>query len=320
MRVLFMGTPEFSLPTLEAVADRHQIVAVATRPDKPRGRGQQVTASPVKEWALRHGIPVLQPATLRSPEAQEQLASTSPEVIVVVAYGLILPAEVLSMPARGCINVHASLLPRHRGAAPIARAILSGDRISGVTTMLMDEGLDTGPILLQKEDPLDSRDTTPQVAARFARLGAELLIETLDRWGAGALEPTPQDDAAATLAPRFKKQDGEIDWGQTAVEIDRQVRALQPWPGTYTFVRGQRLRVWAADLKSSEGEGRAAGTPPLAPGSVAGSGPDGLSVACGGGELLLIEEVQLAGRKRQAVDDFLRGNEMAVGTRMGSEK
>ena len=329
MRVLFMGTPEFSVPTLDAVADRHEIVAVATRPDKPRGRGQQVTDSPVKEWALRHGIPVQQPPTLRSPEAQEQLASASPEVVVVVAYGLILPPEVLSMPARGCVNVHASLLPRHRGAAPVAWAILSGDRVSGVTTMLMDEGLDTGAILMQKEDPLDPRDTTPQVAARFARLGAELLVETLDLWGEGALEPTPQDDAAATLAPRFKKQDGEVDWSRTAVEIDRQVRALQPWPGVHTFVRGHRLRIWAAAPSSFEdGERLAGGTPSLAtpssasslaPGTVVGSGSDSLLVACGGGELLQIDEVQLAGRRRQAVDDFLRGNELAVGTRLGRD-
>jgi len=317
MRVLFLGTPEFSVPTLEAVAGRHEIVAVATRPDKPRGRGQHVMASPVKEWALRHGIPVQQPPTLRSPEAQEQLASTSPEAIVVVAYGLILPVEVLSMPARGCINVHASLLPRHRGAAPIAWALLAGDRISGVTTMLMDEGLDTGPILMRKEAPLDRRDTTPEVAARFARLGADLLVETLDLWEAGALQPTPQDDTAATLAPSFKKQDGEIDWSQTAVQIDRQVRALQPWPGTYTFVRGQRLRVWAADLKSPEGGDMTGGA---AAGTAVGSGPDGLFVACGGGEVLRIEEVQLAGRKRQAVGDFLRGNELAVGTRLGREE
>ena len=320
MRVLFLGTPEFSVPTLEAVAARHQIVAVGTRPDKPRGRGRQVTASPVKEWALRHGLPVQQPPTLRSPEAQEQLASTSPEVIVVVAYGLILPAEVLSIPSRGCINVHASLLPRHRGAAPVAWAILSGDEVSGVTTILMDEGLDTGPILLQKEDTLDPRDTTPQVAARFAHLGAELLVETLDLWEAGDLEPAPQDNETATLAPSFKKQDGEIDWSQAAAQIDRQVRALQPWPGTFTFVRGQRLRIWAAEVRSSGGEDLTAGVSALGPGSVVGSGPRGLFVVCGGGEVLQIEEVQLAGRKRQAVDDFLRGNVLAVGTRLGSEK
>jgi methionyl-tRNA formyltransferase len=284
----------------------------------------------VKEWALRHEIPVLQPPTLRSPEAQDSLARTSPEIIVVVAYGLILPAEVLSMPARGCINVHASLLPRHRGAAPVAWAILGGDRMSGVTTMLMDEGLDTGPILMQKEDPLDRRDTTPEVAARFARLGADLLVETLDLWERGAVEPIPQDDSEATLAPRFTKQDGEIDWDRPAVEIDRRVRALQPWPGAFTFIRGQRLRIWAADPSSSENREEREGdlmspaqlpsAASLAPGTVASSGPSGMFVACGGGESLRIEEVQLAGRKRQTVEDFLRGNELAVGTRMGSEK
>jgi methionyl-tRNA formyltransferase len=325
-----MGTPDFAVPTLAAIADRHEVVAVATRPDKPRGRGQRVTASPVKEWALSHGIPVLQPPTLRTSEAQEELAGTSPEIIVVVAYGLILPAEVLSMPSRGCINVHASLLPRHRGAAPVAWAILSGDRVSGVTTMLMDAGLDTGAILMQREDPLDPSDTTPEVAARFAQMGAELLVETLDSWGEGTLEPIPQDDSAATLAPRFKKQDGEIDWDRPAVEIDRQVRALQPWPGAFTFVGGQRLRIWAADPSRSEGREDPAGSTlfpneplasaSLAAGTVAGSGPEGLFVACGGGELLRLDEVQLAGRKRQAVGDFLRGNELAVGSRMENEE
>jgi methionyl-tRNA formyltransferase len=225
------------------------------------------------------------------------------------------------MPARGCINVHASLLPRHRGAAPVARAILSGDRVSGVTTMLMDEGLDTGPILMQREASLDPRDTTPLVAARFARLGAELLVETLDLWEAGALEPTPQNDAAATLAPRFRKQDGEIDWGAAALAIDRQVRALQPWPGAYTFVNEQRLRIWAADRRpSAEGTEPLPALPPVAPGTVASSGPSGLAVSCSEGELLWIEEVQLAGRKRQAVADFLRGNELAAGTILGLEK
>jgi methionyl-tRNA formyltransferase len=326
MRILFMGTPDFSVPTLEAVDQRHEIVAVATQPDRPRGRGRRVGSSPVKQWAARHAIPVEQPVTLRDPQVQAQLASYSAEVIVVVAYGLILPKEVLAMPPRGCINVHASLLPRHRGAAPVAWAILSGDRISGVTTMLMDEGLDTGPILLQKEESLDPRDTTPQVAGRFARLGAELLVETLDLWGADALQPTPQDDSAATLAPSFKKQDGKIDWRSAASVIDRQVRALQPWPGAYTFVEGRRLAIWAADMEtpspSSEVPGSAslsAGGVPPAPGTVVSSGPAGLAVSCAGGELLWIQEVQLAGRKRQPVGEFLRGRRVAVGARLGTE-
>jgi methionyl-tRNA formyltransferase len=195
--------------------------------------------------------------------------------------------------------------------------------------MLMDEGLDTGPILLQKEDPLDPRDTTPQVASRFARLGAELLVETLDLWASDALEPTPQDDAAATLAPSFKKQDGRIDWRQDAAAIDRQVRALQPWPGAHTFVEGQRLAIWASDTEPSspapEGPGSmpvtttGAELAPLAPGTVVTSGPAGLAVACAGGDLLWIEEVQLAGRKRQPVGEFLRGHRLAVGTRLGTE-
>jgi len=304
-----MGTPSFALPSLEAVAEHHDLAAVYTRRDKPRGRGRRVRPSAVKARALEHDVPVEQPATLRTDDAPATLASHRPDVLVVVAYGLILPPEILEGPPRGCINVHASLLPRHRGAAPVAWAILAGDRQTGVTTMLMDEGLDTGPILVQRSEPIRPRDTTPELADRLSRRGAGLLVDTLQAWEEDGLEPTPQEDAEATLAPRFDKTDGAIDWDLPAAVLDRRVRGLQPWPGTYTFVGDERLRIWAAEpdpVRPGDVE----------PGTVVRAEDAGVEVACGEG-ILRVLELQRAGGRRQRAADFLRGHPLPPGTRLG---
>lgn len=303
-----MGTPAFSLPSLASVAEHHQLAAVYTRADKPRGRGRKVTSSPVKAWAEERGVPVEQPGTLRTSEARQTLAAHRPDVVVVVAYGMILPGAILEVPARGCINVHASLLPRHRGAAPVAWAILAGDRETGVTTMVMDEGLDTGPILMQRHEPIRPRDTTPELAGRLSRLGADLLVETLAGWEEGVLAPHPQDDDEATLAPSFDKSDGAIDWSLSADILDRRVRGLHPWPGTFTFVDDERLRIWAA--RPEEGGADAV------PGTVIAADGAGVQVACGTGTLRVLE-LQRAGGRRQPAGDFLNGFPLPPGTRLG---
>jgi methionyl-tRNA formyltransferase len=305
-----MGTPVFALPSLRALAARHQLVGVVTRPDKARGRGRQRGHSAVKEWALDAGVPIEQPPSLRHGAARDALAGYRPEAIVVVAYGLILPPEVLALPPHGCINVHASLLPRHRGAAPIAWAILAGDEETGVTTMLMDEGLDTGDILRQRAVPIGRRETAIDLGERLARVGAELIVETLEGLEAGSLAPRPQDDERATLAPSFTKADGGIDWRRSAVDIDRRVRALQPWPGSFTHWRRERLSLWEVEPDAAAGAGQA-----LA-GTVIDAGDHGIRVACGDGSVLRIVELQRAGGRRQPAAEFLRGHDLAAGDRL----
>ena len=222
-----MGTPEIAVATLAAVGAAHEVVAVATQPDRGKGRGRNVQVSPVKAWALDNGVAVLQPTTLRTTEALATLAALRPDVIVVVAYGLLLPPSVLELPEMGCVNLHASLLPRHRGASPVQGAILAGDAVTGVTTMLMDEGLDTGPMLLAREVPLRADDTTVSLTERLAQAGAPLVLETLEALADGSLRPTPQADAAATVTRRIAKADGSIDWQQPAAVTERLVRAMQ---------------------------------------------------------------------------------------------
>ena len=303
-----MGTPAFAVPALEALASTHEVAAVVTRPDRRRGRGRTTACSAVKGWALEAGVRVEQPATLRTAAARQSLAAHLPEVIVVVAYGLILPPEVLELPARGCINVHASLLPRHRGAAPVAWSILSGDSETGVTTMLMDEGLDTGPILLQSRLPIAAEDTGETLALRIAAAGAELLLETLEGLETGVVISRPQDDARATSAPSFTKQDGELDWSRPADELDRRVRGLQPWPGTFTFLEDERIGVWR--VRAHTGAATDA-----VPGRVQRVTDEALWVACGNGDLLEIVELQRAGGRRQSAAEFLRGRRVAEGSR-----
>lgn len=309
-RVVFMGTPDFAVPALEALADAHQVVGVVTQPDRPAGRGQRLAPSPVKQAALERGLPLFQPQSLRTPEAVAQLAAWEPEVIVVAAFGQILRQDVLNLPPRshGCLNVHASLLPRWRGAAPVAAAILAGDAVTGVTIMLMDAGLDTGPILAQREEPIRPDDTRATLQERLALLGTELLIETLPPYLAGDLLPRPQPEEGVTYAKQLRKEDGLLDWSLPAAELDRRVRALTPWPGAFTMWRGRRLKVLrAVPLPGWRGD--------APPGTVVALA-DGVAVATGKG-VLRLEEVQLAGKRPMDMATFIRGQREFVGSRLG---
>jgi methionyl-tRNA formyltransferase len=300
VRVAFAGTPEFALPALQALAasSSHQIVGVLTQPDRPRGRGQQVGPSPVKAAAQRLDLPVAQPATLRTDEGRAVLAAWRPDVLVVVAYGLILPPAALSLPSHGCVNIHASLLPRWRGAAPIQRAILAGDDESGVTIMLMDAGLDTGPMLLQKRARIEPRDTAASLHDRLAQLGAEALLETLARWPAGDLVPEPQPTQGVTHAAKIGKHEALVDWRATAAQIERQVRAFNPWPIAETRLDGEQLRIHGARAVAG-----AASAGESAPGRVLAIESEGVLVGCGEGRLL-ITDAQRAGRRPMPARDL----------------
>lgn len=314
-RVVFMGTPEFAVPSLAALLHAgYNVTGVLTRKDKPAGRGQRVEESPVKQAALAEGVPVQQPRTLRDPSAQAALAALKPDVIVVAAYGLILPPAVLNLPPKGCINVHGSLLPRHRGAAPIAAAILAGDAETGVSIMIMDAGVDTGPVLSRAALPIAPGDTAGTLTAKLATLGAGLLIETLPRWLSGALTPEAQPPEGATLAPRIEKRDGLINWGEPATTIERRVRAYQPWPSAYTFWRGQMLKIVRARAEPGTGK---LGPGMRDPGLVVDGERDQAGVVTGSGELWLLE-VQLAGKRALPIDAFLRGAPGFVGSRLGN--
>ncbi len=303
-----MGTPSFSVPTLNALVVEHQLVAVVTQPDRPAGRGRDVSQSAVKKAALDHGLPVFQPVSLQSPEAVDRLAQWRPKVIVVAAFGQILPQEVLDVPPYGCLNVHASLLPRWRGAAPVAAAIRAGDEMTGVTIMKMDAGLDTGPIVAQREEPIRPDDTRATLMERLSYVGAELLAETLPPYLAGDVQPRPQGEEDATFADRLRKEDGELDWSLTAEELDRKIRAFTPWPSTFTFWRDRRLKVLrASSMPNWMG--------PASPGTVI-EADDGAAVATSEGALRL-EEVQLAGKQAMAIGPFLRGRRDFVGSQLG---
>jgi methionyl-tRNA formyltransferase len=251
LRVAFAGTPEFALPALAALIRSHSVVGVLTQPDRPSGRGRQLHASPVKTLAEAQHLPLLQPATLGDGKARAQLADWSPDVLVVVAYGLILPAAVLTLPRLGCLNIHASLLPRWRGAAPVQRAILAGDSATGVTIMLMDEGLDTGPILLEREMAIGDDATAGSLLAALAELGAESLLEALEGLAAGTLKPRPQPRQGITHAAKISKSEARIDWSQDAARIERQIRAFNPWPVAETTMDGERLRIHSARVSAA---------------------------------------------------------------------
>jgi methionyl-tRNA formyltransferase len=309
-RLIFMGTPDFAVPVLKALIERYEIVGVVTQPDRQVGRGRKVEASPVKVVALAYDLPVLQPPRLRQPDVVAELGALAPEVIIVAAYGHILRAEVLGIPPKGCLNIHASLLPKYRGAAPIAAAILAGEEETGVTIMLMDEGMDTGPTLSQATCPIFPQDTGESLSARLAQLGANLLMDTLPRWLAGEIEPRPQDYSQATYSRIIAKEDGLIDWSQSAIEIWRRSRAYHPWPSTYTYWRGKLLKVIRVEaLPHWSGEGE--------PGQVMAL-DEGLAVATGEGALLL-SEVQLAGKRALNIEDFARGHRDFVGSVLGKE-
>ena len=305
MKLVFAGTPEFAAVSLDALlAARHEVTLVLTQPDRPAGRGLKSQPSEVKRLALRRGLGIFQPATLKDPAAQAAVAQACPEAIVVAAYGLMLPPAVLALPGRGCINVHASLLPRWRGAAPIQRALLAGDDETGITIMQMDAGLDTGAILLQKALAISPGDTTGTLHDRLAALGANLLLQAL----ASNPAPRPQDSTAATYAARIGKEDTGIDWARPAAEIERQVRAFDPAPGAQTRCNGVTLKIWRARVEPG-----AAG----AAGSVREAGANGIVVACGRDALRIIE-LQRAGGKRLPAQAFLSGFKLAHGARLGA--
>ncbi len=325
MRLIFMGTPQFAVPALEALAAAREpgqlapegveIVAVITRPDKPAGRGRGVVFSPVKEKALALGLPVWQPGPLRRPEHLDELRRLAPDVIVVAAFGQILRREVLDLPRFRCLNVHASLLPRHRGASPIAGALLSGDQETGVTIMLMDEGLDTGAILTQSALPIAPDDTTGTLTEKLSYLGAEALRRTLPKWFAGTLVPQPQDEARATLTRPLTREDGIIDWRLPAETLARQIRAYHPWPGTATTWHGKTLKVLRAVAMEDE---RAAHDEEIGKVSlrVLEGNKRALVARCGQGALRL-EVIQLEGKRALTADEFVRGQPGIIGDTLG---
>jgi methionyl-tRNA formyltransferase len=307
MRLAFLGTPQFAVPCLEAcIAAGHEVAAVYTQPDRPKGRGQEVAVSPVKEAALRLGLAVRQPERVRQPEVVAELAGLRPDAMVVVGYGQIIPQSIIDIPPLGIINVHASLLPKYRGAAPIQWAIANGERVTGVTTMLINAGLDTGDMLLKAETEIGEEETALELAPRLARMGADLLVRTLDGLAAGTITPVPQNHAEATLAPILKKEDGLIDWRNPAASIFNRARGFLPWPGAWTWFRRQRFNIWRC--RPAQGPHREAGT-------LFGEGRR-LMAACGAGTLELIE-VQLEGRKRVSGEAFLNGHRLEENERLG---
>lgn len=308
-RIVFMGTPQAAVPTLrQCVDDGHEVVAVWTQPDKPSGRGNKIAFSPVKEFALAHGLNVIQPARIKNEEAKQLFASHDADLAVVVAYGRILPDEFLRAPRRGCINVHFSLLPLYRGAAPANWAIVNGETETGVTTMFIEPTLDTGPILLQRKTEIGKTETAPELMQRLSEIGAELLGETLARLD--VLTPRPQHDQDATFAPVLKKEDGLIDWSLNAAAIERRVRGFQPWPNAYTSFDSKGLTIWRAEPVSSP-------TPHASHGEVIAARGDELLVSCGEQTALRLLEVQPESRKRMPVRDVISGLRLKVGDRFG---
>ena len=312
-KVVFMGTPQFAVPSLDALLDAgYEVVGVFTQPDRPVGRGHRLAACPVKARALERGCPVFQFEKIRRPESVAQLRALQPDVMVTAAFGQILTQEVLDIPARGVVNVHASLLPKHRGSAPINWCILQGDETAGVTTMLTAAGIDTGDMLLKRETPIGELETAGELTDRLSRIGAELLIETLSKYLSGEIAPIPQDEAQSSYEPMLDKDMGRIDWTRPAREIARQVRGLNPWPCAYTDSAAGRLKVYLA--RSLDGE------PGAQPGTVVASGAkEGLIVACGEGRLELME-IQAPNAKRMAARAYLSGKRIEPGTRFGVEE
>jgi len=309
MRLIFMGTPEFALPSLNALHQSgHSILAIVTQPDRPKGRGGHLTPPPAKLMAERLELAVLQPTRMKDPVFLESLRALNPDLIVVVAFGRILPPEILDLPLRGCINLHASLLPKYRGAAPIQWAIINGESETGVTTIQMDPGMDTGDILLHERVAILPKDTAGSLSVRLADHGADLLVRTLKEIEAGTIIPVPQEASAATMAPLIEKEAGEIDWTRPAVEIVNRIRGLSPWPGAYTFYQDVRWRIWKAEFEDRSDD--------QAPGTILKSGREGISVATGRG-ILAIFELQPENGRRMNIREFLAGHSVETGLILG---
>ncbi|HEV8540238.1 MAG TPA: methionyl-tRNA formyltransferase [Nitrospiraceae bacterium] len=311
MRIVFMGTPEFAVPSLKALLRSDDSVGgVVTQPDRPKGRGGALAAPPIKLLSLQHGLPLLQPAKMKDPAFLDALRAWKPDCIVVTAFGRILPPAILAIPPRGCVNVHASLLPKYRGAGPIQWAIINGERETGITTMLMDEGMDTGPMLLQEATPILPGDTAGSLSARLADIGGRLAVETLRRVKEGTVSPRPQDHAQATMAPLLKKEDGLIDWTMAALAIANRIRGMSPWPGAYTYAKDDRLTIWKA--APIEGQGNA-----TKPGTIVEVKKDAILVAAGTGQLA-ITEIQPANSRRMNVAQYLPGHPLPLGLVLGA--
>ena len=315
MRIVFCGTPSFAVPTLKHLLAQpdFEIVGVITQPDRPRGRGQEVSFSPVKETALAANLAVHQPEKIRAPEAEALLRKLAPDCVVIIAYGQIIPARLLSIPKLGWINLHASLLPKYRGAAPINWAIVNGESRTGLTSMRIDAGMDTGEMLLQHEIEIGAKETAPELAARMAGWGAPLMAETLRSLAAGTITPKPQDNAEATYAPMLKKEDGRIDWKRSAMEIYNRMRGFAPWPGAYTTFRSQSCHVWGEPVSKEGSADLATGA---APGTLVGEREE-LFVLCGDATVLRVGLVQVEGRKAVKAADFAHGARLKSGERFG---
>lgn len=313
MRVVFMGTPDFAVPTLQALIDRgHEVAAVVTQPDKAKGRGKAVSFPPVKEKALEYEIPVYQPVKARDPEFVNILKEIAPQVIVVVAFGQLLPKSILDIPPYGCINVHASLLPKYRGAAPIQWAVINGEPVSGVTTMYMAEGLDTGDMILKEEIPLSGQETGGSLHDKLSEIGAGLLIKTLDALEDGTAVRTPQDDSqAGQYAKMLKKEMGDLDFSKSARELERLIRGLNPWPSAYTCLHGKTLKLWQAQVIDKEYEGHL--------GEIVEITKDCFVIKTGKGALA-VKELQLQGKKRMDAGAFLRGYALKKGEILPSQE
>lgn len=307
MRIVFMGTSSFAVPTLSALLEKHEVVAVVTQPDRPSGRGQHVHESPVKKLAQQSDALILQPEKVREDSFVARMREFGAlDAIVVAAFGQIIPKSILDMPRLGCVNVHASLLPKYRGAAPIHHAIMNGEATTGVTTMLMDPGLDTGAILLKQELAISPDDTTGDLEPRLADIGAGLLIRTLDELDAATITPISQDNSLATLAPSIKKEEAAVDWNQPSSQIVNRIRGFTPRPGAFTYLNGTAVKIWNATVGTGEGS----------PGTVVDVGEDGVAVAAGVGAVLLVE-VQPENKKRMTAAEYARGARIALGARFG---
>ena len=306
MKIIYMGTPEIAVPALLKIIEAgHKVLCAVTQPDRAKGRHKELIACPVKQAASEHGIPVLQPEKARDEAFIEQLKTYEPDVIVVMAYGQILTKALLDIPRFGCINIHASLLPKYRGAAPLNAVILNGEIETGVTTMFMDEGLDTGDMLLKAAVAIDPKETTETLEPKIASIGGELIIDTLNRLEQGTLERIPQNDADSTYVRMMKKEEGLIDWTQDAAAIERRIRAFYPWPGTYTNHEGHRIKIYDADVVSGDYFD-------FAPGTIIDLGKDFILVACGN-DALKLNDLQAEGKKRMLAADFLRGYKLSKG-------